>query len=241
MSKLRLSFSLRSLLIVVGIAAVFLGYWRRSQELRNLAAQYHVEAVRNGYVAVRGQKPQSAAWERGWRQTWTWPSPLAMDRTSVSNTVPLWQQSIDNARKSEYCLYASTRPWLFWSSPVAESRLPPLPSDDDDLVLWWATAIGPHVEALGLNQAFGWSSSPDHSHLERDCVFQNGADPDVRTRLWRDIREIMPVEDGVNDEAELPQELNSSQSTGCAVANASYEGFDGAATEEDGVARSEID
>ena len=198
------SFSLRSLLIVVAIAALCLGYWRRSQDLRNEAAQYHLEALRSGYLAVRAQKPQSAAWDQEWRTTWKWPSPLAMDRTSVSNAMPLWQQSIESVRNSQYCLYTSSRPWLFWSTPICKSRLPPLPSDDEDLGLWWEAEIAPHVATLGLNHAYGWSLGPDHSHLIRDCVFQNGASPSIRSRFaWGDIRSIMPVEDGFNDKAEL--------------------------------------
>jgi hypothetical protein len=190
-------------LIAVGIVALCLGYWRRSQELRNQAAEYHLQSLRSGYLAVRVQKPQSAPWEADWRKSWKWPSPLAMDRASVSNAVPLWQESIENARKSQYCLHASSRPWLFWSSPLAQSRLPPLPADDDDLGLWWDAEIRPHVDRLGLNQAYGYSSGPDHLHLERDLAIQNGAQPDVRARfVWADIRATMPVEDGYNDEAE---------------------------------------
>ncbi len=203
MSKLRRSFSLRSLLIVVALVALYLGYWRRSQDLRNQAAEYHLEALKSGYLAVRMQKPQSVDWEHGWRNRWIWPSPLAMDRNSVLNALPLWQQSIESDRKSQICLYASNRPWLFWSSPVTTSQLKPLPTDDDEIGSWWDTEIATHVETLGLNQAYAFGVGSNPSHVVRDCVFQNGADQSIRRKFdWCEIRSIMPVEDGYNDKAE---------------------------------------
>lgn len=107
------------------VVALCLGSLQRSQYLHNQAALYHLEALKSGYLAVRVQRPQDAFWEQGWRKTWTWPSPLALDRTTVSKAWPLWQQSIENARKSQICFDASRMPWRFWTSSSAEFALQP--------------------------------------------------------------------------------------------------------------------
>lgn len=197
--RLRRSYSLRSFLIVVMVVAFCIGSWQRSQYLHNQAALYHLESLESGYLAVRIQRPQDPLWEQGWRKTWRWPSPLAMDRATVSKAWPLWQRSIENARKSQICLNASRMPWQFWASFSGESALPPLPTDDDDLQSWWEAQILPHVKTIGVDCAYGYG---DRSVLEMQCVLQNGADQAIRRRFCGEIRSIMPVEDGHNDKAE---------------------------------------
>jgi hypothetical protein len=192
------------MLIVFGLVALAFGYWRRSVELRNQAAFYHAEALRTGYLAVRKQRPTSPEWEADWRRNWVWPSALAMDRTSIRNALPMWQQSLENERQCDLCLHSVYVPSFLWSWALPHDELPPLPADDGQLVRWWQVELGAHVQKLGLDQAYGYSLGQSRTHLQRSVWIHNIAADGVRAKLsWEKIRQIMPVEDGYLDESEL--------------------------------------
>jgi hypothetical protein len=173
MMRLRLSFRLRTLFVLVTLAALALAGYSRYRHLPLLAAQEHYAALRAGYIAVRIQKPDTPEWNAHWREYAKWLKPLSMDRQSIEAALPEWQESLRHAQLRDHYLNVLHRPWLIlWPSPRPWS-LPPLPTDDTQLAAWWEAQLAQHVKDNMLDGP--WGTSYNSAMLNRQCDILNGA------------------------------------------------------------------
>lgn len=123
MMRLRFTFRLRTLLVLVTLLSLLLGAWAAYRNVRLLAAQHHYSALAAGYRAVRIQKPESDEWNSLWRRNWKWPSPLRMDREAIEAALPLWRSSVRHAQLRDHYLRVIQRPWLLLR-PCPPNRRP---------------------------------------------------------------------------------------------------------------------
>ena len=192
----RLVTSRRVLYSICVFATVFACLNARHKHNRYLAARNHYDTVRYGYLAVRAQRPADREWDVSWRDSWKWPSDLKMDRQSVWAALPLWEQSIRHAQLRDHYSNISSNPLLMFLSPPAQSKLLGMPLEDANIATWWAEKISPHVAYNGLSES--WGTSNNTEMLERQCRFMD----DSLDLPWYELRELMPVEDGWDDELE---------------------------------------
>jgi hypothetical protein len=198
LARVRLSFGLRTLLIFVALLSLPLGIWSIQRECRFRAARHHYAALKAGYSAVRIQKPDSDEWNQHWRTYAKWPSPLRMDRAAIESALPLWRRSVRQAQLREHYLEAAHRPWMMFCPFPAEFPILEPPNEDRLLAEWWQSQFAEHVKNHGLNES--WGTSVNAPMIERQCTIMNGA-PGCFNDFFQ-LREIMPVEDGWQDEEE---------------------------------------
>jgi hypothetical protein len=195
MARLRLSFRLRTIFVLVTLLAIAFTGYSRYRQLPLLAAQEHYAALRAGYLAVRIQKPNTPEWNAYWREYASWVTPLAMDRQSIEAALPDWQKSLRHAQLRDRYLKAQQRPWLvFWPLPKPP-RLPQLPADDAQLAAWWEAQLAQHVKDNMLDGP--WGTSYNTAMLNRQCDILKGAygiegAPDFNTFLR--LYNIMPLD-----------------------------------------------
>ena len=203
MTKRRWQFRLRTLFLLITIVALGLSAWTWHRQVQILAQEHHYASLAAGYTAASIQKPNDKQWIVGWRTLWEWPSSLQMERGAMEQAFPYWEESVRHAKLRDHYLKVRERPWMMLCPAADTVQLAPPPNNDQQLSDWWDAQISPHIAASNLNRAWG-SYPPDSSVADREIAILNIAPASFNRFLH--LRDIMPVEDGWNDDAELTGE-----------------------------------
>jgi hypothetical protein len=164
MAKFR--FRLRTLFVLIGIAALGLSVRHWYRRIQILPQQHHFSSLEAGYTAVRIQFPDAKNWSTGWT---LWQHP--MDRQAMEQALPYWEESIRHAQLADHYMQVSERPWIVLCAAPEDDPLPPLPDDDQELWLWWDAHLSAHVQYTGLNCR--WGSYWDSPVNDRNLAFLN--------------------------------------------------------------------
>ena len=113
LEKLKMRFSIRTLLLGVLFISLPLALWVRSTRLRELAAEHHLKAMENGYQAAKIHCPEPRPWD------WKFLSLPLTDPDTLAQAVPRWRALMQHEEMRDIYLNALRKPWM----PLPSKRL----------------------------------------------------------------------------------------------------------------------